>query len=131
MVSQLLAGGIIILHLIFILFVLFGGFWVIRKSWLAWLHVPATLWGFATMVPGWGCPLTHLENLLREAAGKSEYSGGFIEHYLGPAVYPGGMPREAEPLTGAFVLTWNLAVYAFVFSRVRQRCSAEKTSQKS
>ena len=55
----------------------------------AWLHLPAAAWGawieFADRV----CPLTPLENWLRVRAGGAGYSGGFVEHYILPLLYPG------------------------------------------
>ncbi|NTW48607.1 MAG: DUF2784 domain-containing protein [Chlorobiales bacterium] len=131
MVQQLLADSILLLHLTFILFVIFGGFLIIRKPAVIWLHVPAMMWGLAMTVLGWGCPLTHLEKWLRKAAGQNGYEGGFIEHYLAPLIYPGGMPHEAEPLSGVFVLLCNIAIYAFVFSRIRQRQTAEKRIERA
>jgi hypothetical protein len=57
-----------------------------------------------------------LEKSLRTQAGQSEYSGGFVQHYVGKLVYPRGMPRQMELLAGASILVWNALVYSFVFA---------------
>ena len=67
------------------------------------------------------CPLTPLENRFRRLAGQAGYEGGFIEHYLGFLVYPGGMPRRMELIAGYSVLIWIAFVYTLV--NLRQRGS--------
>jgi hypothetical protein len=63
----------------------------------------------------WTCPLTPLEKRLRRRAGQTGYAGGFVQHYIGPLVYPGGMPRRLEMVAGICVLVWNALVYGVVF----------------
>ena len=45
MTYSVLATATALLHLAFILFVLFGGFLVLKWHKLAWIHVPAAVWG--------------------------------------------------------------------------------------
>jgi hypothetical protein len=68
---------------------------------------------------GWICPLTPLENSLRRSAGEAGYSGGFIEHYLLPVIYPGGLTREVQLTLAAGVVAVNLVVYLFAWRRQR------------
>lgn len=131
MTNRLLADTITLLHIAFIVFVFFGGFLIIRKPRIFWLHLPAVIWGHAMAILGWGCPLTSLEKWLRRVAGENGYEGGFLEHYIGPVVYPGGMPHAAEPVAGVFVLVWSVAVYVFVFSRIRRRQAAQKQAERA
>jgi hypothetical protein len=84
---------------------------------VAYLHVPVAVYGAAIEFFGWVCPLTPLENSLRRQAGQSGYSGGFIEHYILPVLYPSALTREIQLLLGVAVLAVNLAVYAYVFRR--------------
>jgi hypothetical protein len=65
---------------------------------------------------GWTCPLTPLEKRLRTRAGQAGYAGGFIHHYVGRAVYPGGMPRRLELVAGYSVLAGNALVYAVLLA---------------
>ena len=56
-----LADLILSIHAGFVLFVIFGGLLVLRWRWIAWLHLPAALWGAVVEFSGWVCPLTPLE----------------------------------------------------------------------
>ena len=88
MLLLLLADLVVILHLSFVLFVVFGGLLVLRWPRLAWVHLPAAAWGVAIEFTGGICPLTPLENWLREKAGEIGYADGFTEHYILPVLYP-------------------------------------------
>ncbi|MDG6773253.1 DUF2784 domain-containing protein [Thiomicrorhabdus sp. ZW0627] len=122
MLYQLAADFIVLLHFVFILFVLFGGFLVFRWPWMFWLQVPAAVWGALISLIGWTCPLTPMENSFRQAAGSSEvYSGGFIDRYLVTLVYPDGATREMAVAMGIAVIAINVAVYIwFGVRRKRQ-----------
>jgi hypothetical protein len=114
---RLLADLVVVLHLAFVLFVAAGGFLVLRWGWLVVLHVPCALWGAMIEFSGWYCPLTPLENELREAAGAEPYAGGFIEHYLVPLVYPGAITRGMQIALGVAVLVINAVAYGLVWLR--------------
>ncbi len=49
---------------------------------------------------GYICPLTPLENRLRQLGGEAGYAGGFVEHYLLPVIYPLGLTREWQIALG-------------------------------
>ncbi len=117
---RILADAVLLLHLAFILFVVLGGILVLRRPNLAWVHVPAALWGAAIEFLGWICPLTPLENWLRAQGGEAGYSGGFISHYLLPVVYPAGLTRGIQLALGGFVVAVNLAVYLLLWRRGRR-----------
>ena len=108
-------------HLAFVLFVVLGGLAVWRVPKLAWLHLPAVGWGALIEFAGWICPLTPWEQSLRRLAGAKGYSGGFVEHYLLPILYPEGLTREVQIVLGALVLAINSAAYAFILRRRRRR----------
>lgn len=91
------------LHAAFILFAVFGGLLVLRWHRLAWVHLPALAWAGGIMIAGGICPLTPLENRLRDAARGPTYAGGFIDHYVMPLIYPPGLTHAAQ-LAGAAVL---------------------------
>jgi len=112
MIYPLLADGVLLLHLAFILFVVLGGFLVRARPRLAWLHLPVALWGAAVELAGLSCPLTPLENRLRTLGGKVGYPGGFIEHLLAPLVYPEAMARELQIVMGLGVVAINVVAYA-------------------
>ncbi|HEJ3978977.1 TPA: DUF2784 domain-containing protein [Pseudomonas aeruginosa] len=114
---RLAADALVWLHLGFILFVLFGGLLPLRWPRLAWLHLPAVAWGCAVEFLGLPCPLTPLENRLRRAAGDAGYSGGFVEHYLLPLLYPAGLTPAVQWILGAIVLLVNLIAYLYLLHR--------------
>ena len=121
MIYRVLADLVLLIHLAFVLFVVLGGFFVLRWPRLAWLHIPAAVWGVLIEYTGWICPLTPLENSLRVKGGEAGYSGGFIQHYIQPALYPAGLTRSTQLVLGSAVLILNLAAYVIVWSRVRHR----------
>lgn len=112
MLYHLAAIAIAVLHLAFILFVVAGGFLVLGRPQLAWIHLPAAIWGALIEFGGWYCPLTTWENTLLRRAGRAGYDTGFVEHYLFSIIYPAGLTRTHEVAIGALVLTVNVVVYA-------------------
>lgn len=128
MLYRLAADLVVLVHLGFVLFVVFGALLVLRRPRLAWLHLPAAAWGAAIEFGGWICPLTPLENALRRTAGAAGYSGGFIDHYLARIVYPEGLTREAQIVLGAGVLALNAAFYGLAWRRRRARQARPPTS---
>ena len=117
MLYSVLADIVVVLHFVFILFVVLGALLVLWRGRWAWVHVPAALWGVLIEFAGWYCPLTPLENWLRIQGGGAGYRGGFIEHYLLPVIYPTGLTRETQIILGSLALALNLAIYAWVISR--------------
>lgn len=114
MIYQILADAVMLLHLLFICFVVVGGLLVFKWRWVALLHLPAAVWGALIEFMGWYCPLTPLENNLRLLAGLSGYEGGFIEHYLLPVIYPDGLTSKIQIMLGIFVVTLNVCIYTFI-----------------
>lgn len=121
MLLRLAADAVVLVHLLFILFVLGGGLLVLRWPRLALLHLPAATWGVAVELLHLYCPLTPLENHLRQAAGQAGYEGGFIEHYLIPLIYPAGLTPQIQLWLGGVVLLINGSVYAWLLVRLLRR----------
>ena len=119
MIYRALADLVLSVHLAFVLFVGLGGLLVLRWARLAWLHVPTAVWGVLIEYSGWICPLTPLENSLRVRGGAAGYSGGFIEHYIQPVLYPAGLTRTTQIALGSVVLILNIVAYGIVISRSR------------
>jgi hypothetical protein len=119
-IYRMLADVVLTLHLGFVLFVALGGLLVLRWPRIAWVHIPAAIWGVAIEYSGWICPLTPLENSLRARGGVAGYSGGFIEHYLLRTLYPQGLTRGTQLVLGTFVLIINVAAYSTLLLRRRR-----------
>ncbi len=117
----LLADALLVLHGLFILWVVLGALAVGRWPQLAWAHLPCAAWGVWIEWSGRICPLTPLEWRLRELAGQAEAgrARGFIEHYLTAAIYPEGLTREVQLALGTLVLLVNLGLYLKALRRWR------------
>lgn len=125
--SELLADVVLVLHTLFVLFVVGGllltllGWWRgwdwTRNLWFRLLHLGAI--GFVVLEAWFGvpCPLTVLESRLRLLAGSSGYSVSFIGYWLQRLVF-----YEAEPWVFAAVYTAFalLVVAVFVFHPPRR-----------
>ena len=120
MIYRVLADFVLVFHLAYICFVVFGALLLLRWPKVAWLHIPAAGWGALIEFNGWICPLTPLEDDLRRRGGEEGYSGGFIEHYLLPLIYPGALTREIQLALGTLVVVLNVALYLFVLRRRRR-----------
>jgi len=117
MIWRALADLVLLIHFAFVIFVIVGGFFASRWRWLPWVHLPAVTWAVVLEFLGWICPLTPLENSLRQASGEAGYAGGFLEHYLVQVVYPVGLTPEIQIYLGLGVLLINLSAYSFVYWR--------------
>jgi hypothetical protein len=120
MLYLVLADMVVAIHFAFVLFVVLGGLLVFRWRRLAWLHVPAALWGAFIEATGWICPLTPLENRLRVMGGGTGYRTGFIEHYILPILYPEALTRGFQILLGICVVGLNLGIYTWILFRSRR-----------
>jgi hypothetical protein len=120
MLHALLADLVLLAHALFVLFVLLGGFLVLRRPWFAICHLPAVIWGVVIELGGCVCPLTYLENHFRRLGGESGYGTTCIEHYLEPILYPMGLTAHVQLLLGMLLLSVNLAVYVTVWRRRRR-----------
>jgi hypothetical protein len=121
LIYRALADLILALHVVFVLFVVLGGLLMLKWPRIAWLHIPAAIWGVLIEFTGWICPLTPLENSLRTRGGEAGYSGGFIEHYIQPLLYPAGLTRSTQVVLGTVVLALNLTAYTIMVSRMRRQ----------
>jgi Protein of Unknown function (DUF2784) len=119
-----LADFVVLVHLGFVVFVVGGGLVVLRWPRVAWVHVPAVIWGALVEYAGWICPLTPLENGLRQAGGEASYTGGFVEHYVVPVLYPADLTRPLQVALGTLVVAVNALVYWQVARRRQGRARA-------
>ena len=116
---RVFADLLVVLHCVFVVFVLGGGFAVVRWPRLALLHLPAVVWAVLVEMNGWICPLTPWEQRLREAAGAGQYSGDFVARYLLPVLYPAGLTPRVQWVLAAIVIAINGVLYTLVLRRRR------------
>ena len=120
MLYNFLADLVVVFHSLFVLFVLLGGFLLLWRSSVAWYHLPAVFWAAWLEFSGWVCPLTPLENLLREKGGIEGYNVGFVEHYIEPVLYPASLDRQMQINLGIIVILINIGIYLAVWIRRRK-----------
>jgi hypothetical protein len=120
MLYRLLADLVVLVHTGFVLFVVLGGLLVLRWPRAAWFHLPAALWGAGIEFAAGICPLTPLENHLRRLGGEAGYTGGFVEHYVLPVLYPDGLTRGVQLGLGTFVVVLNVALYVMAWRRAKR-----------
>ena len=118
---NLLADIVVVVHVAFVLFVVAGGFLILRWPRIVWIQLPAALWGIVVEWAGWICPLTPLENWLRARGGTAGYQGGFVERYLLPVLYPAELTRTEQIVLGSTALIVNLVAYLFAFRHLIRR----------
>jgi len=106
-----LAVCVLIVHALFITWIVFGAFLTRSRPALRWLHVGSLIWGMLTELLPWPCPLTLLENWLEGKAGVEPYQGGFLLHYLDKLVYP-DISATVLTVAGVVVCVLNLLLYA-------------------
>jgi hypothetical protein len=75
------------------------------------------VWGALIEFTGWICPLTPWDQVLRLKAGQAGYTGGFVEHYVLPILYPAELTQAVQVVLGLLVIGVNVAIYAFVGHR--------------
>ena len=122
MIYRILADLMVVLHGLFILSVVFGGFLVLKWRKLIWAHLPVVIWGALVEFAGWICPLTPWENHFRMKAGEAVYEGDFIGEYILPLIYPEELTRGIQIVLGSLVVIINVVVYAIVVVRyIRKR----------
>lgn len=124
MIARWAADAVVLLHLLFIAFVVAGALLLLKDRRWVYAHLPAVAWGAYAELTATQCPLTPVENWLREAAGAQGFSGGFVEHYLIPIVYPAGLAPEHQWLLGLGAIVLNVGLYALVIHRAWRDQSA-------
>ncbi|KNY08495.1 DUF2784 domain-containing protein [Achromobacter piechaudii] len=125
MIYRILADLVLVVHGLFVAFVVFGGLLALWRPRLAYWHLPALAWGAVVVGMGLICPLTPLEVSLRLRAGQEGYAGGFIEHYLLGVIYPEGITRGTQIALAFVLIVGNIVVYTLWARRRRRRALAQ------
>ena len=117
---ELAAEIILIIHFLFIIFVIFGAllFFVAKK--IVFIHIPAIIWGSYIELTHSICPLTYLENWFLHKANLTTYSEGFIQNYLVPIVYPMNLTKDLQIFLGIGLIVINIVIYAFIFGKLKK-----------
>ena len=117
---EIAANLILIVHLIFILFVVFGALLFFASTKIIFIHIPALIWGSYIELTNSICPLTYLENWFLHKANLTTYSEGFIQNYLVPIVYPVNLTKDIQIYLGIALIVINIIIYAFIFNKLKK-----------
>ena len=118
---ELFANLTLIIHLIFILFVIFGGLLFFIFSKIIYIHFPALLWGIYIEFTNSICPLTYLENWFLNQAELTTYSNSFINNYLFPIIYPEGLTTDIQTYIGITLIVFNILIYGLIFKNIKKK----------
>ena len=115
---ELAANLILIIHFVFIIFVVFGAllFFVVKK--IVFIHIPALIWGSYIELTHSICPLTYLENWFLNKANLTIYSEGFIQNYIVPIVYPADLTKDLQIYLGITLIVVNIIIYGFILNKI-------------
>jgi len=118
-----LATLTLIIHFLFILFVIFGGFLFFIKPWILYFHIPAFLYGVYIEFTQSVCPLTYLENYFLTKANLATYSTTFIQNYLYAIIYPVNLTKDLQINLGISLIVLNAVIYGIVVIKYKKNRS--------
>ncbi len=101
---RLLADLIAAVHFGFLAYLLVGGFLAWRWPRTIFAHAVAAQCALLIVVVDVPCPLTGLQNALRERGGQRRLADGFIETYMRGTFYPAAYERASQLIVAALVL---------------------------
>ncbi len=111
MIFSILADITVFMHLLWIVFLIFGALAGTRFRAVKVIHITGLAFALVIMICGWYCPLTYLEVWLRRLHDPSGmYTGSFIAHYVEKLVYL-DMSRSALIVLTLFVAAVNIWIY--------------------
>jgi hypothetical protein len=114
---EFLATLTLIIHFLFIIFVIFGGLLFFIKAWTLYFHIPAFIYGAYVEFTQSICPLTYLENYFLTKANLASYSTSFIQNYLYAIIYPINLTKQIQISLGIILIIINLIIYGFIIKR--------------
>jgi hypothetical protein len=115
-----LATLTLIIHFLFIIFVIFGGLLFFIKPWTLYFHVPAFLYGVYIEFTQSVCPLTYLENYLLTKANLATYSTTFIQNYLYAIIYPVNLTKDIQINLTISLIVLNAVIYGIVVIKYKK-----------
>lgn len=117
MLLRLFADFVVVIHLIWILFLISGGLWGVRHKVVRVIHLSGLCFALMIQIFHWYCPLTHLEVWLRARHDPSlSYTGSFIIYYLEKIIYI-ELSRSLIFTLSILLLVFN----AWIYLRLKKR----------
>ena len=118
---EFLANITLIIHLIFILFVIFGGLLFFIFSKIIYIHFPALIWGIYIELTMSICPLTYLENWFLYQGQLRTYSNSFVSNYILPIVYPENLTNDLQKYLGITLIIINIFIYGLIVLNLKKK----------
>ena len=118
---EYLANITLLVHFIFILFVIFGGLFFFISSKIIYIHLPSLFWGIYIELTNSFCPLTYLENWFLYKGGLTTYSNDFINNYLFQVIYPESLTINTQKYLGLILIIINILVYGLIFKYFKKK----------
>ena len=117
---EFLATLTLVLHFLFIIFVIFGALLFFIKRWVLYFHIPAFIYGAYIEFTQTICPLTYLENYLLTKANLATYSTTFIQNYLYAIIYPFNLTKDLQINLGISLIVLNAVIYGVVVIKYKK-----------
>ncbi len=114
----ILADAALVVHALYILWVIFGAILTRGRPRLAAVHIATIIWGIIAETTPAPCPLTLAENWCEARAGVAPYHGPFLLHCLDATVYP-RVPSALLVTVAVAVCLFNLGTYVQRFRKRR------------
>jgi len=103
---KILADIVVVVHFLWILFLIFGAFWGIRHKAIRIVHIAGLALSIILQIFDWYCPFTHLEVWLRARHDPAlSYTGSFIIYYVEKIVY--------IELSGGIIFLFTISLCGF------------------
>ena len=117
MIYRILADITMVFHFIWILFLLSGVIFALKKPRIVFLHMGGLLFVLLLNCMGWYCPLTYLENYLHTFHNPGlTYKGSFIINYMERLIYP-DLSEQYIRIGGMVFAFVYFAIYAYLLKR--------------
>jgi hypothetical protein len=108
MLYRWLALAVAGLHFGFLAYLLLGGFLAWRWPRTIAVHLVVVAWAVFTLATQAPCPLTGVQNGLRELGGQPALAATFINTYVRGVFYPADHERAAQAVVGLLILvSWS------------------------
>jgi hypothetical protein len=114
---EFLATLSLIIHFLFIIFVILGALLFFIKPWILYFHIPAFFYGVYVELTQSICPLTYLENYLLTKANLATYTTTFIQNYLYAIIYPINLTKETQISLAIALITINVIIYGLIIKK--------------
>lgn len=118
-----IADTAMVLHFAYLGFLIVGGFLAWRWPKVFWAHLLCGAWAFGTILIGFPCPLTDLEDWARVRGGREPLvATGFIDHYIVDVLFPAEQKDLVEILVLILIaISWIVLAALWIRRRRRAR----------